>query len=403
MACGPVQRSLPKITSEDIQKAKNIESTLQDEIFKGELVEAMKGDDALEQRGIVISGIMSRLIRMVMPKHLEIFNQIEPPFVNKEESFVEFKGVYGRCYQFRLFYKYNDPRIKGVEWASSVLSVPAKDQKNTKAGVVLAPSLDGFNPLLEAGLWLKLCRSGIASLMPESIYQKNSNSWNKELFDPTPSYRDVEEYTLYEDSIRRYEFVLNKNLELLRSYGSIKTEKDQNLSDFNVMVVEPERVGFWGSSFGAVVGALVIAKDPKIKGAVLSVGGGDLPYIISRSKISLFKKTREQQMSLLGLKNIEEYRDFIATYIESDPLRFAKQSDAPRLHMILANKDNSVPTYAQNKLLQKFGRPSNGRIQNGHIFTLLYTSWFNSNTSQTAIDSLIKKLGSPLPASPKPD
>ncbi len=393
LGCQKSPQQLPEISENDLQKAAVIEQTLQREIEKGELLEALQtDDDELQQRGFLVSRFIKKLIDLILPAHLEHFDSNHAGLSEKQETFVEYRGVYGRCHQFRVFYKYKDSRVENVEWASSVLSVPVKDKANINAGVVLAPTLDGFTPFIESGLWLKLCRKGLATLMPESLYRKQEGHWQKLHFDPTPPYKTVDEFSLYEESIQRYEFVLNKNIEILRSFDSLMTDRDDRLTDLNVMNVEPQRVGFWGSSFGAVVGALVVAKDPKIKAAVLTVGGGDLPYVVSRSKISLFKKTRQAQMKLLGIQSINEYETFISQYLQSDPLRFAKKTDAKRLYMILAKKDRSVPTKAQYELYQKFGQPENSRLRAGHVLTLLFTSWFNSGISRRSIDSLIQKL-----------
>ncbi len=393
VGCHKSPQQLPEISEADLQKAATIEQTLQQEIEKGDLLEALETEDGeLQQRGFLVSRFIKKLIDLILPEHLEAFDRNHTGLNEKQETFVEYRGVYGRCHQFRVFYKYKDSRVENVEWASSVLSVPVKDKSNINAGVVLAPTLDGFTPFIESGLWLKLCRKGLATLMPESLYRKQEGQWQKLHFDPTPPYKTVDEYSLYEESIQRYEFVLNKNVEILRSFDTLMTDRQDRLVDFNIMNVEPQRVGFWGSSFGAVVGALVVAKDPKIKAAVLTVGGGDLPYVVSRSKISLFKKTRRAQMKLLGINSINEYEAFISQYLQSDPLKYAKKTDAKRLYMILAKKDKSVPTKAQYELYNQFGQPENSRLRAGHVLTLLFTSWFNSGISRRSIDSLIQKL-----------
>ncbi len=394
-ACQRDGQTLPEITDKDLQQAVEIESVLQEEIEKGDIVEALEtlGEDGeLSERGIVLSRIVARLLKLIMPNHLEKFDRFHPGLSEKQQTFAEYKGVFSGCYQFRVFYPYTDSRVNNVHWASSVLSIPAKSKDNSGSGVVLAPTLDGFTPFIETGLWLKLCRKGIANLTPESLYQKNNDQWEKIHFDPTPAYKSIDEYTLYEDSIKRYENILNINLDILRNFEKLMTDRDQKIEQLNVMSVKPKQVGFWGSSFGAVVGALVVAKDSRIKGAVLTVGGGNLPYVISRSKIALFKNTRRKQMQLLGIKSIDDYENFIARYIESDPLDFAKKSDRNRLHMIVAKKDSSVPTKAQYELLESFGTPNYSRIESGHILALLLTSWLNGAATRRSLDFLSEKL-----------
>ncbi len=392
-ACEKFVVKLPEITEHDLRQEKEIKDLLREEIYKGEIVELLENPPSeLNQKGLITNLLLDKIISKIMPKHLLEFDKNHQGLSQKKEAFAQYKGVYGRCHQFRIFYPYRDSRLEGVAWASSILSTPALNASKTQAGVVLAPTLDGFTPFIENGLWLKLCRKGLATLMPESLFRKNESGWEKIHFDPTPKYKSVNEFNLYEESIRRYEVVLNRNIELMRNLNNLKTDQDWLISDLNIMKVDPDRVGLWGSSFGAVVGALVVAKDPRIKGAVLTVGGGNLPYIISHSKIDLFKTTRTEQMKLLGLKNLTDYQTFISHYIQSDPLHYAKKSDSSRIYMILASKDTSVPAKGQFELYKKFGEPSNTRLNSGHVLALLFISWFDSGPSNRAINTLVNKL-----------
>ncbi len=392
LSCDGGSGELPEITKQDVEKASELETLLQSEIHKGDIVEALEFDGDVQQKGFVTHRLIKELIGYILPDHIQFFDKHHKGLNEELDTFAEYGGVYGRCYQFRVFYKYKDSRIGGVKWASSILSIPAKNSNSVMGGVVLAPSLDGFTPFVESGLWLKACRKGLATLMPESLFRKNGGEWQKLHFDPTPPYKTVDEYSLYEESIRRYENLLKINVDLLKNIGSIKTDRGSELQSLNVMEVNPKRVGFWGSSFGAIVGSLVVAKDPSIRAAVLAVGGGDLPYVVSRSQVGLFRKTRREQMKLLGIDSIDGYEDFISNYIESDPINYAKASDAPRLHMIIAKNDRSVPTQSQYQLWRKFGSPSNTRIQSGHVLTLLLTAWFRRGPSRRALDSLVEKL-----------
>ena len=50
--------------------------------------------------------------------------------------------------------------------------------------------------------------------------------------------------------------------------------------------IDTERIYFWGVSFGAMTGCATIEKEPRIKAAVLSLGAGDLPKVLTSNRIA---------------------------------------------------------------------------------------------------------------------
>ena len=158
------------------------------------------------------------------------------------------------------------------------------------------------------------------------------------------------------------------------------------------MKLKPDQVGYWGSSFGAIVGSILVSKDPKIKGAVLNVGGGNLPYVISVSGIGLFEETRAEQMRLLGINSIRSYEDYLSRFITTDPLNYASSRDKDRVYMIIAQKDTSVPTKSQFDLYNQFGGPQRALIPAGHVLTLVYTAWVGRRSTEKALEFIVDKL-----------
>jgi hypothetical protein len=389
--------SLPQITSDHIKTSELKQEQMIEELLGYDL----ESLDSIEenQRGLSGGQLLSYLINLVnqrvFPSHLRDF---DPSILNEnsdKEVFLNYKGIDGGCYQFRLFHKHVDEFIKDSVWSSSILTIPAKRNSSIEKGasVVLAPSLQGATMFIEGGLWNQLCRKSVASLVPESIYKKKwFGRWDKIPFDPSPVVTDVLDFSIYERSISRYKRLLEKNLNFLRDFDSLKMASGQFLKDLSVMNLIPERVGYWGSSLGAIVGSLIVGENTEIKGAVFTVGGGNLPYVISVSGISIFENTRERQMAILGLEDAKAYEAFLSQYLTTDPLNYVSSTDSKRVYMIIAEEDTSVPTKAQFELYEQFGRPSRSLIPAGHVLTLIYTAWIGRRSTDRALDFLVDKL-----------
>lgn len=390
---------LPTITNEVIRSSEIKEQVLIKDLLEYNL-------DNLDQseasnRGINTGELLDYLIsfvnQRVFPKHLRNFESRILEENSNKQTFVNYQGINGGCYQFRLFHKYRDKIVKGVDWASSVLTIPPKNKntKNSGSSVVLAPSLQGATMFIEGGVWSQLCKKGVASLTPESIYKKTwFGRWKKIAFDPSPNVEDVLDFTLYESSIVRYKNLLEKNIGFLKDFDSLKTTDGNLLKNLSIMPLRSKQIGLWGSSFGAVVGSVILGQNPDIKGAVLTVGGGNLPYIVSVSQIRLFRTTREEQMKLLKINSPEAYEELISQHIKTDPLNYVSEADKNRVYMIIAGEDTTVPTSSQYDLYEKLGQPKKSFIEAGHVLTLLYSAWIDRELSDEAIDFLLKRLGS---------
>lgn len=389
--------SLPPITQEDIELSKQKQQQMINELLDYDL-EALD-EEVHSLRGFNSAHLFEYLIDLVnqrvFPKHLRDFDSSVIKRNSDKEVFLNFKGISGGCYQFRLFHKHQDEFVKNSKWASSILTIPPQSSKlkNLGASVVLAPTLNGATMFIEGGVWSQLCEKGVTSLMPESVYKKGwFGSWDKLAFDPSPDVKDALDFRLYEDSIKRYERLLEKNLNFLENFDSLKTHDDKFIKDLPVAHVESNRIGFWGSSFGAIVGSLVVGKNPKLKGAVFTVGGGNLPYVVSVSEIDLFQSTREEQMNSLNIKTLKDYEAFISQHLITDPLDYFSKADKDRVYLIMAEKDTTVPVEAQFELYKKMGEPKKALIPAGHVLTLIYTAWVGRSTTGKAIDFLVERL-----------
>jgi len=403
LSFGAEKLELPHITDHQVKEDQKKQNELIEELLSYDLKKLDESENINNQesgdRGSVANSLLRYLVSLVnkrvFPDHLRDFDHKTLRDNSDKEVFLKYKGVSGKCYHFRIFHKNKDELEPDTEWASSILTIPAKglNPKANGAGLVLAPSLQGPTMFIEGGIWNQLCSHGVASITPESLYYKNwLGRWKKIVFDPSPKVDDPLDFSLYEKSISRYKKLLLKNISFLKNFNSLKVESGESLLDLPVVPVKKDKIAYWGSSLGAIVGSIIIAQDPQIKASVLTVSGGDLPFVISRSTIGLFRETRAQQMRLLGIKTISEYEDFLAKHLTTDPLDFVSEDEKDRVYMIIGEKDTSVPTSAQLDMYNKMNQPRSSFVPGGHVFTLIYTAWVGRSISDEAIDFLLDRL-----------
>ena len=141
--------------------------------------------------------------------------------------------------------------------------------------------------------------------------------------------------------------------------------------------VDPERIGVFGISAGGVKGALVTALDRRIKGAVLCLVGGDLPYVFAYSSEEGIIEKREAIMQREGLTR-EEFLQALRDEFEHDPLRYAPYMDARRVILVLGVFDTVVPYRTGLALREAMGGPRTYLIPTGHYTALLYVPFVQS-------------------------
>ena len=115
--------------------------------------------------------------------------------------------------------------------------------------------------------------------------------------------------------------------------------------------VDPNRVGLFGVSMGAVVGSLVAGVDTRFTRSVFVVGGGDLPAIVLNES----RETKEMKRRLTdGGWTAEK----LATALEPiEPLGVAPRIDPSGVLMVNATADQVVPRACTEKLWVAMGGP----------------------------------------------
>lgn len=115
--------------------------------------------------------------------------------------------------------------------------------------------------------------------------------------------------------------------------------------------VDPGRVGIFGVSMGAVVGALVAGVDLRFTRTVLVVGGGDLLAIVLHES----RETRELRRRLLdGGWTPEKLEKSLAPI---EPLGVAPRVDPANVLFLNAEADQVIPRACTEKLRAAMGGP----------------------------------------------
>lgn len=137
----------------------------------------------------------------------------------------------------------------------------------------------------------------------------------------------------------------------------------------------PKQLGIFGTSVGAISSAMATGYDARISAAALVVGGGGLREIIARSTEQHLSDLRQQRMAAFHLNSVDAYQQMLSPHIKIEPLDFIGMSGPKNIWMMIATKDDTVPTANQMKLYQAFGRPGNSlSYASDHLGTILYTS-----------------------------
>lgn len=135
--------------------------------------------------------------------------------------------------------------------------------------------------------------------------------------------------------------------------------------------IDPGRIGLVGISLGAVVGALSVARDDRLRANVLVLGGGDVAHILSDGALTFFARRRYRRRGV----DEELLRRALAPV---EPLAYARPlPPSRRLLMINARYDLVLPHQDTLKLWEAFGRPPILWLETGHYGPQLISDRLN--------------------------
>ena len=153
----------------------------------------------------------------------------------------------------------------------------------------------------------------------------------------------------------------------LRGIAAIR----QTLTFFGV-----KRAGVYGTSLGGIIASNAAGVDSRIDALITTVAGGNVLETLSGSDQEILARLRAERMEKYHLKTREEYRDFLAREITINASDWTRPELSPRTWMLVATEDTTVPTFVQEELWEKWGRPKRTDISSGHLGTVVWAETF---------------------------
>ncbi len=133
------------------------------------------------------------------------------------------------------------------------------------------------------------------------------------------------------------------------------------------------QLGIMGTSVGGISAALAMGVDERISAGFFIVTGGGMADIIARSTEKHLAQLRDQRIEKYHLKDVQDYRDFLAPSVVVDPLDFASRIGNRPTSFIVAKDDVTVPTVQQELLIKEFRSQNVERISGDHFHVILKT------------------------------
>ncbi len=127
-----------------------------------------------------------------------------------------------------------------------------------------------------------------------------------------------------------------------------------------------------GTSLGSLYSSVAFATDDRLFGAVLMVGGADLPTILVNSQERRVKALREKRFEIYGFKNNDEYLSALKENIHFTPELFINEKAKQKpLMMVRDLVDQKVPTENQQRLVQMWDPDVIRYTSHGHVRSIL--------------------------------
>jgi dienelactone hydrolase len=134
--------------------------------------------------------------------------------------------------------------------------------------------------------------------------------------------------------------------------------------------IDAQRTAALGVSLGGIVGSVLVATEPELRGAALCLAGGDLPDLLLRSgedRVLAWRRWRHTEDGLAG----SELRRQLRACLRTDPIELGPFVATERILLLHATFDEVVPRPNQDALWESFGRPRRLLLPLGHYSAAL--------------------------------
>jgi dienelactone hydrolase len=135
--------------------------------------------------------------------------------------------------------------------------------------------------------------------------------------------------------------------------------------------LDPQRIGLFGISLGAMDAVMLTALDGRIDALVAAMAGGDLAHLLMSTSYRRIERRVENLIDERGLSR-EAFELALEAQITTDPMTLAPYVDAERTLLILTRTDTIVPYASQEALRSRLGAPESVFLPTGHRTSVIY-------------------------------
>jgi len=155
---------------------------------------------------------------------------------------------------------------------------------------------------------------------------------------------------------------------------------------------DPRRVGIVGFSIGAIIGSLVMGRDPRLAAGVFVMVGGHLDEIIAHCKWGQ-REVREHAEKTFGW-DAEKFKSVVKGPLSAlDPVRVAGRIDPAAVLYIDSGYDGCIPRSCREDLWRAMGEPERVTLGYDHRNSFLTMTFLGFDvTTHRIVDFLDRRL-----------
>ena len=135
--------------------------------------------------------------------------------------------------------------------------------------------------------------------------------------------------------------------------------------------INGQQMGTIGLSLGGITASLFAAADARLQSAVITVGGGNLPAILTESDAKQVIRIRDARLSAGTITSLADYEENLHRSIVIDPIYMGSFIGESRVMMVIADNDTKVPSKHQWALREQIGQPETLQYSGSHLWTLI--------------------------------
>lgn len=126
-------------------------------------------------------------------------------------------------------------------------------------------------------------------------------------------------------------------------------------------------VGVLGTSLGAIEASGFMGYEPRVKAAVLIVGGAPMSDVIAHTDEIGMSAVRARQMEAMQLTSVDQFAKALRKNMKIDNLYLAQNSKKIKVRLYIATHDTTVPTQNQLDLAKSYQHPEVIEYSSNHV------------------------------------